>query len=223
MKTNSELQKDVQDAIKWEPLLHAAEIGVIVKDGVVTLTGTVDNYTKKLQAEKAAKSVAGVRAIIEDIEVKFANSGTISDADIAEEVLDSLRLNLIVPDRKIQAKVDNGWVTLEGEVSWNYQRKAAMRAVNDIAGIKGVFNHIKIKSELNDELEQKDIEAALARNWAIDADDITVKVSGRTVTLTGTANEALFWFFFWPKKRTRITHSKHPFQVLRTNPIRSFA
>lgn len=188
MKTNSELQKEVQDAIKWEPLLHAAEIGVIVKDGVVTLTGTVDNYTKKLQAEKAAKSVTGVRAIVADIEVKFANSGTITDAGIAKEVLDSLRLNLLVPDRKILVEVDNGWVTLQGDVSWNYQRKAAVRAVNDIAGVKGVFNHIKIRSELNDELEQKDIEAALARNWAIDADDIKVRVSGRTVTLTGTVS-----------------------------------
>lgn len=109
-----------------------------------------------------------------------------NDTDIAEDVVNSLRSNLLVPDQKIQAKVDNGWVTLEGELPWNYQRKAADRSVNHIAGVKGVFNHLKIKSELNDAIEQKDIEAALARNWAINEDDIKVKVSGKTVTLTGT-------------------------------------
>jgi len=186
MKTNAQLQKDVQDAIKWEPLLHAAEIGVIVKDGVVTLTGTVDNYSKKIQAENAAKNVVGVKAIAEDIEVKFASSDKQDDTGIAEEILRSLKANLLVPDEKIQVKVDNGWVTMEGELPWNYQREAAKRTVNHVKGVKGVFNHLKIKSELNDTLEQKDIEAAFERSWAINADDITVRVSGRTVTLTGT-------------------------------------
>jgi len=186
MKTNAQLQKDVQDAIKWEPLLHAAEIGVIVKDGVVTLTGTVDNYTKKIQAENAAKKVAGVQALVEDIEVKFHNSEKLNDADIATELLRSLRSNLLVPDEKITVKVENGWVTLEGELPWNYQREAAKRAVNNVAGVRGIINHLKIKSELNDTIEKNHIEAALERSWTVNADDVHVHVSGRTVTLIGT-------------------------------------
>ena len=186
MKTNAQLQKDVQDAIKWEPLLHAAEIGVIVNDGIVTLTGTVDNYTKKIQAENAAKSVAGVQALVEDIEVKFHNSEKLNDADIATELLRSLRSNLLVPDEKITVKVENGWVTLEGELPWNYQREAAKRAVNNVAGVRGIINHLKIKSELNDTIEKNHIEAALERSWTVNADDVHVHVSGRTVTLIGT-------------------------------------
>lgn len=186
MKTNEQLQKDVQDAIKWEPLLKAAEIGVIVKDGIVTLTGTVDNYAKKLQAEKAAKSVVGVKAIAEDLEVKFADSKKKDDTDIAEDVLFVLRTDLLVPDEKVQAKVENGWVTLEGEVHWNFQREAAKRSIEHITGVRGVFNHLKIRSELNDAIEQKEIEAALHRSWAINDEHIKVHVEGRTVRLTGT-------------------------------------
>lgn len=186
MKTNEQLQKDVQDAIKWEPLLKAAEIGVIVKDGIVTLTGTVDNYAKKLQAEKAAKSVIGVKALVEELEVKFANSQKKDDADIAGEVLFSLKTDLLVPDEKIQAKVENGWVTLDGEVHWDFQREAAKRSIEHITGVRGVFNHLKIKSELNDDIEEKAIEAALHRSWAVNDRDIRVHVQGRTVKLTGT-------------------------------------
>lgn len=186
MKTNEQLQKDVQDAIKWEPLLKAAEIGVIVKDGIVILTGTVDNYAKKLQAEKAVKSVAGVKAIAEELEVKFADSKKKDDKEIAEDVLFAMRMDFIVPDEKIQVKVENGWITLEGEVHWNFQREAAKRAIEHISGVRGVFNHLKIKSELNDEIEQKEIEAALHRSWAVNDKDIRVHVVGRTVRLTGT-------------------------------------
>nr|WP_294860627.1 BON domain-containing protein [uncultured Fluviicola sp.] len=187
MKTNSQLQKDVQDAIQWEPLLNAAEIGVIVNDGIVTLTGSVDNYAKKLQAEEAAKSVSGVNAIVENIEVKYPDSKKRDDADIAEDVIFSLKSDLLVPDEKVQVKVENGWVTLEGNVHWDFQREAAKRAINNIEGVNGVFNQLKIKSELNDELEKKSIEAALKRSWLND-ENIRVHVSGRTVRLTGTVD-----------------------------------
>ena len=186
MKTNSELQRDVQDALKWEPLLNAAEIGVTVKDGVVTLTGVVDNYTKKLEAEDAAKNVAGVKAVVEKIEIKFANSLSKSDNEIATEVLNALKLNLTEQSDKVKVKVENGWVTLEGEMAWNYQREAAKNAVKNLLGVKGVLNSIKIQSDIHDEIEQQDVEAALARHWSINADDINVKVSGYKVTLTGT-------------------------------------
>ena len=148
MKTNAELQTDVQNAIKWEPLLNAAEIGVTVKDGVVTLTGVVDNYTKKLEAEDAAKNVAGVKAVVEKIEIRFANSFNKSDNEIATEVLNALKSNWSVPNDKVKVKVEDGWVTLEGELPWNYQKDAAKEAVKYLLGVKGVSNNIKIKSEI---------------------------------------------------------------------------
>ncbi len=186
MKNNAELQKDVQDAIKWEPLLNAAEIGVTVKDGVVTLTGNVDNYSKKSQAEDAAKNVAGVKAVVEKIEINYSSWGTTSDGDIAKEIVSALKWNFQVPNDTVKVKVENGWVTLDGELNWNFQRDAAKDAVCHLNGVKGVSNNLKIKSETQDAIEQKDIESAIARNWSMIDDDITVKVAGSRVTLTGT-------------------------------------
>jgi len=188
MKTNQELQTDVQNAIKWEPLLHAAEIGVTAKDGVVSLTGVVDSYAKKMEAENATKKVIGVRALVEQIEVKFHSSWNKSDAEVANEVLTALKSNWSVPKEKISVKVEKGWVTLEGELPWNYQREAAKNAVNYLVGVKGVSNNICIKSETHDAIEKRDVESAIERNWAIDDSNINVEVSGTTVTLTGTVD-----------------------------------
>lgn len=188
MKNNAELQTDVQNAIKWEPLLHAAEIGVTAKDGVVSLTGTVDSYAKKMEAETAAKKVIGVKALVENIEIKFLSSFTKNDAEIAQEVLTALSANLSVPDDKVTVKVEHGWVTLEGDLHWNYQRQAAKSCVNYLSGVKGVTNNIKIKSESHDAIERKDVEDAIGRSWSVDDSDINVSVSGNTVTLTGTVN-----------------------------------
>ncbi|AZA92912.1 MULTISPECIES: BON domain-containing protein [Chryseobacterium] len=187
MKTNTKLQREVQDAIAWEPLLHAAEIGVTVKDGVVSLTGVVDSYAKKAEAEKAAKKVAGVKALVEDIEVKFPSSWKKTDAEVATEVLNTFKSNYTIPDNNIKIKVEDGWVTLEGQLPWNYQREAAERAVKYLSGVKGVLNKIKIKSELDDTIQKKDIENALKRSSIYD-NDIKVSVLGTTVTLKGTAN-----------------------------------
>jgi osmotically-inducible protein OsmY len=187
MKSNSELQKDVQDAIKWEPLLNAAEIGVTVKNGVVSLTGVVDSYTKKTEAEDAAKKVAGVKAVVEKLEVKLSSvDGEKDDSDIAEEVLRAFKWSWRVPNDKVKVKVENGWVTLEGELQFNYEREAAMDAVKNLMGVTGVSNNIKIKSTAHDAIEKMDIESALRRNWSINDDDITVSVSGTNVTLKGT-------------------------------------
>jgi osmotically-inducible protein OsmY len=186
MKSNSELQTDVQNAIKWEPLLNAAEIGVIAKDGVVSLTGVVDSYSKKMEAENAAKKVIGVNALVEKIEVKFPSSWTKTNTEIANEVLSALKSNWSVPKDKVKVKVEDGWVTLEGELPWNYQKEAAKSAVNYLTGVKGVTNNIKIKSESHDAIEQKDVERAIGRSWAVDDNDISVKVTGTTVTLSGT-------------------------------------
>ena len=185
MKTNEELQKDVQNAIKWEPLLHAAEIGVTVKDGVVTLTGIVDGYFKKKEAENAAKNVSGVKAVVEDIEIKYSNTFTKSDNDIAHEVLKALKDNWSVSEDHVKVKVEDGWVTLEGELTWNFQRQDAKTAISFLPGVKGVTNEIKIKSDIKDAIEKKDVEKALARSWSLNSKDITVTVNGTNVKLTG--------------------------------------
>jgi osmotically-inducible protein OsmY len=188
MKNNAELQTDVQNAIKWEPLLNAAEIGVTAKDGVVSLTGVVDSYAKKMEAENAAKKVIGVKALVEKIEVKFPSTWSKTNAEIANEVLSALKSNWSVPKDKVTVKVEDGWVTLEGELPWNYQKEAAKSAVNYLMGVKGVTNNIKIKSGSHDAIEKKDVEDAIRRSWSVDDSDINVSVSGTTVTLTGTVN-----------------------------------
>lgn len=184
MKSNESLQKDVQDAIKWEPLLHAAEIGVIAKDGIVTLTGTVDSYPKKMEAETAAKKVAGVKAIVEEIEVNHEHNGK-TDNELAIEVINALKWNSSVPDDKIIVKVEDGGVTLEGTVNWNYQRQASRIAVVNLLGVKGVTNNIKIEDEIPYKIGEEAIKKALQRNWAIAYDAIDVVVSGNNVTLSG--------------------------------------
>ncbi|MEO6684442.1 MAG: BON domain-containing protein, partial [Dyadobacter sp.] len=134
MKTNEELQKDVQDAIKWEPLLKAAEIGVTAKDGVITLSGTVDSYAKKSEAEAAAKRVTGVKVVVEEIEIKtYSNLYNRDDNDLANEVLNAYKWNWEIPNDKVKVKVENGWITLEGAVEWNYQREAAERLIKKLA------------------------------------------------------------------------------------------
>lgn len=188
MKNNVELQADVQNAIKWEPLLSAAEVGVTAKDGVVTLTGDVDSFAKKLEAENAAKRVIGVKVLIENIEVKFANSWSKTDAEIAKEVLIAFRSNSSIPDDKVKVTVEDGWLTLEGTLPWNYQREAAKNALHYLDGVKGLTNNIKIKSETEDSIEQEDVKKAIARSWSVDDTDIEVKVTGKTVTLSGTVN-----------------------------------
>jgi len=182
MKNNSELQKDVQDSIKWEPLLNAAEIGVTAKDGIVTLSGTVDSYTKKLEAENAAKNTAGVNVVVEKIKVKFGDSWQKDDNEIA------YKWNWEIPDDKVKVKVEDGWITLEGQLEWNFQRETAQNLVNIQAGVKGVTNNISIKSETHDAIERKDIEDALDRNWSIDREDIHIKVAVNKVTLMGTVS-----------------------------------
>jgi osmotically-inducible protein OsmY len=189
MKNNEELQKDVQDAIKWEPLLNAAEIGVTVKDGVVTLTGTVDSYPKKSEAEGAAKSVAGVKAVVENINVEFTGySPKKDDNEIANEVLHAFKWNWKIPSDKVKVTVEKGWVTLDGQLHWHYQKEAAKDAVKNLMGVKGIWDNIKIRSETQDQIEKQDIESALRRNWSIGDKVIKVEVSNHNVKLIGKVN-----------------------------------
>jgi osmotically-inducible protein OsmY len=187
MKTNEQLQKDVQEAIKWEPLLNSAEIGVIAKDGVITLTGTVNGYAKKSEAEAAAKSVDGVKIVIEKIDVKLDSDWKkIDDTTIADNIMKAIEWNWKIPNDKIKVKVENGWITLDGELNWNFQREATFDAVKNLPGVMGVSNNIRIKPESSELIEKREIELALARNWSINSEDIDVKVDGTKVTLTGT-------------------------------------
>ncbi|GGD80190.1 BON domain-containing protein [Emticicia aquatilis] len=188
MKSNEDLQRDVQNAIKWEPLLHAAEIGVTAIDGVVTLTGTVDSYAKKSEAEEAAKKVSGLKALVEKIEIKFSSTWKKDDADIATEILNALKLNWEIPNEDIVVKVENGWVRLDGEVQWNYQREATKKVVKQLAGVLGVTNDIRLSAETHDAIEKKDIQDAFTRNWSICEQDIEVKVLGNNVTLNGSVD-----------------------------------
>ena len=192
MKNDSQLQQDVIAELKWEPLLGDAEIGVSAKDGVITLTGTVDGYNKKSEAEDAVKRVKGVKAVVEKIEIKYASSwAKKDDNDIATEVVNALKWNFEVPADKIHAKVEKGWITLDGELEWKFQSDAARNTVKNLLGVTGVSNNIRIKSPTDEAIEKLDIENAITRNWSLYDDDIRVMVSGHKATLTGTVDS---WF-----------------------------
>lgn len=185
-QTSEQIQADIQNALKWEPLLNAAEIGVAVHEGIATLSGSVDSYAKKLEAENATKAVRGVKAVVENIKIIFHDKfGKKTDNDIAKEVLNAFVWPKAIANESIQVKVEDGWVTLEGEQQWNYQREAAGTAIRNLMGIRGVSNKITINPQPADDIEQHDIEKALHRNRFIDDEHISVHVNGKTVTLTG--------------------------------------
>jgi osmotically-inducible protein OsmY len=189
MKTDTQLQQDVMAELKWEPTLSASQIGVSAKDGVVTLTGTVDGYAKKSEAEDAVKRVAGVKVVVEKIDVKYPNGwAKKDDNDIASEIINAFKWNWEIPSGKVKAKVEKGWVTLEGELPWKFQSDAADKAVMNLEGVAGVSNNIKIKSQTEEAVEKADIESALARNWSVSDQGIKVKVHGHKATLTGTVD-----------------------------------
>jgi osmotically-inducible protein OsmY len=188
MKNDSDLQADVLKPLKWEPILNTAEIEVTTKDGLVSLTGNVDSYAKKLEAEKVAKRVIGVKVLVENIEVDFPKSWMRTDAEITSEILIGLKSNCTIPEDKITVIVDDGWVTLEGELPWDYQRVAAKNVVNFLKSIKGVTNNIKIKSDSQIMMDHTAIKNAIARSLSVNDNEIEVIVSGTTVTIRGTVN-----------------------------------
>ncbi len=185
MRTDSEIQKDVMDEFRWEALLNASEIGVAVKHGIVTLTGSVDTYTKKLAAENAAKNVVGVKAVAENIDVKLTSYGKRNDTEIAEAVINALKWHTAVKEDKVKIKVEDGWVSLEGEVEWEFQKTAARSTVENLSGVVGITNNIKIKPQVGATDLKKKISAAYHRNATIDAEKITLDVVGGKVTLRG--------------------------------------
>ena len=193
MKSNEQLRRDVLDALKWEPLLNGssgirADIGVSAEVGVVTLTGHVDSYSKKLAAERSAKSVNGVRALAEELEVRLDGQNMRTDTEIAQATVDALRWCTAVPDDRITTSVENGWVKLEGDVEWQFQKDEARKEVEAIVGVKGITNLISVKPLIKP-VEIKDkIQRAFQRSATVDASNVSVDVNGSLVTLKGTVH-----------------------------------
>jgi osmotically-inducible protein OsmY len=177
------IRDDVIFEMKWDPKITSPDIGVAVKDGVVTLSGFVSNYMEKDQAEKAAKRVYGVRAVANDIQVKLSSTRT--DPDIAREAVEELEHHILIPADKIKVTVRNGWVTLEGTADWQYQKHLAESAVKKLRGVIGITNNIAVKPKVSPTDLQKKIEEALKRSAEIDARRVTVEVNGGTVELHG--------------------------------------
>lgn len=183
MKTDSELRRDVERELELEPSVDERRIGVAVLDGIVTLTGEVRSYAEKWQAERTVERVSGVRGIVDELEVKPATER--SDTDIARAAADVLKWNVLVPSDRIKVRVENGWLTLEGDVEWEYQRRAAERAVRNLPGVKGISNLIVVKPRVEPSDVRRKIEEAFEREAAIDAQHIDVAVNGSEVTLSG--------------------------------------
>jgi osmotically-inducible protein OsmY len=185
MKTDTQLQQDIIAELKWEPSVNAAQIGVEVKDGVVTLAGHVSSYAEKYDAERAAQRVSGVKALAVEMDVNLPGSSKRTDADIARSAENVLEWMTYLPRNSVKVKVEHGWITLTGELDWEYQRRAAVDAVRYLMGVTGVSNQIAIKPKVSLSAVKSDIEAALKRRALRDAQEIAVKVHGADVTLTG--------------------------------------
>ena len=185
MKTDAHIKADVAEELAWDPAVNATGIGVEVKDGVVTLTGHLDSYAEKHAVERAVHRVAGVRGIAVELDVRLAAEHKRSDSDIAQAAAAALQLNSLVPDEKIQVQVENGRVTLTGEVDWSYQLASAEQCVRPLAGVRGLSNRITIKSRASSKDVGAQISAALTRQAAREAKHITVEVEGSVVTLWG--------------------------------------
>jgi osmotically-inducible protein OsmY len=187
---DEEIQKNVMEEFKWDARIRPTEIGVTVRDGVVTLVGTVDSYTKKWTAEEVALRTAGVKAVVNELEVKLPSSAVRTDEDIARAAKQALEFSYEVPDT-VKVVVDKGWITVMGEVEWNYQKEAAERKVRDLIGVKGVINRIEIKPKVKPEDLKRRIEAALLRAAETDAKNIQVETRDGRVILKGRVRS---WF-----------------------------
>ncbi len=185
MKTDLQLQQDVMAELKWEPAVHAAQIGVQVNDGVVTLVGEVASFHEKLYAERAAQRVAGVRALTVELKVKFGVLGKFTDAEIAQSAKHVIDWTSSLPADAVKVKVEDGWLTLSGDVEWQFQRQDASHCVSLLSGVTGVSNEIAIKPTTHVTAVKSDIEAALKRGAGANATTICVAVDGGEVTLTG--------------------------------------
>ncbi len=186
MKTDIEIKQDVLAELAWQPEIDETQLGVIVEDGVVTLSGVVDSYVKKVAAEKAVKRLAGVRAVAEDIEIMYGNAYKKTDKEIAKAAADALEWNAIVPHEDIAIRVEDGRIFLEGKLKWAYQKEAAQKAVRNLLGVKAVnSNKLEILQEIQPSAVREKISEAFERSAEIEAKGIKIELEGNTVVLKG--------------------------------------
>lgn len=188
MKTDSQLKADVTDELAWDPAINSTGIGVMVTDGVVTLTGHLNSFAEKHAVESAVQRVEGARGIALELDVKLSAEHKRSDSEIAQAAATALQLHSLVPDGKLKVTVEGGWVTLSGEVDWSYQRASAEQCIWPLAGVLGVDNHITITPRASGKDIGEQITAALTRQAMREARHIDVAVEGGVVTLNGTVH-----------------------------------
>jgi osmotically-inducible protein OsmY len=185
---DDELRREVEQALAWEPSIDERTIGVADLDGIVTLAGEAKSYAEKWRAERTVERVKGVRAVVNNIQVK--TPGDISDIDIAKAAVEAIKWNVLVPSDKIKVRVENGWITMTGEVNWDYQRRAAEKAVRDLPGVRGITNLIAVRPKVDAKVVREKIEEELKREAALDAKNIVVEVNGSEVILRGSVRSA---------------------------------
>ncbi len=186
MKSDMQIKSDVSAELMWDPAVNSANVGIAVKDGVVTLAGTVDTYVQKHAVERAVRRVGGVRGIAVDLEVRLAPGHARTDSEIAQAALHALRWHSLVPEDKVRVEVDDGWVTLAGEVDWPHELAGVEQAIRPLVGVRGVVNEVRVKQRASSEAIRAGIAAALARHAQREAAHIDVDVDGSVVTLLGT-------------------------------------
>ncbi|HEY1230013.1 MAG TPA: BON domain-containing protein [Ramlibacter sp.] len=188
MKTDMDIKADVTGELMWDPAVNAANIGVAVKDGIVTLSGTVDTYMQKHAVERAARRVGGVRGIAVDLEVRLVPGHARTDSDIAQAAVHALLWHSLVPHDAVKVEVEDGWLTLSGEVDWAYQSASAEQAVRPLIGVKGVQNQIHLRQRVNATELRQELGAAFSRHAAREARHLDIEVDGGVVTLRGTVD-----------------------------------
>jgi osmotically-inducible protein OsmY len=186
MRSDADIKRDVEDELKWAPEVDGTDIGVSVHSAVVTLTGFVQSYYEKTVAERAAKRIAGVSAVANDIEVRVPDIDQRPDPEVARDAVGALKRELPFSSENIRVVAKNGWITLEGAVDWNYAREDAEKAVRRVRGVKGVTNLISLKPKATPVEVRRRIEDALRRSAEVDANRITVEADGSEVVLRGT-------------------------------------
>jgi osmotically-inducible protein OsmY len=186
MRSDSDIKRDVEDELRWDPDIDSTDIAVTVKNGVVTLAGFTRSYSDKLEAEAATKRVAGVLGLANDIEVRLPSLDQRPDPEIARDAIAAIKNRLPLVSEQLKVLVRNGWITLEGEVEWDIQRLSAERAVRRVKGVKGVTNSIQVKPRVEPTEIKRKIEEAFRRSAELDAARITVETDGGAVTLKGT-------------------------------------
>jgi osmotically-inducible protein OsmY len=189
MKTDAQLKQDIVAELSWEPSVNASQIGVEVKDGTVTLAGHVDSYAEKCHAERAAQRVSGIKGLAVEMDVKLPGLSQRTDADIARSAQNVLEWTTYLPKESIKVKCEKGWITLSGEVEWDYQRQSAKDAIRPLLGVIGVSDEITVKPRVSMSAVKSEIEAALKRQAHADAQGISVEVHGSDVTLTGKVHD----------------------------------